>query len=920
MKPFLKQLVETVKAEHQNIGKVTIIVPTQRSGVYIKKYLSELATETTWLPSIFTIDDFIKKNCKLKAIDSVELLFLFYELYLEIEGENADTFLHFSKWAPTLLADFNEMDHYMVDAKIIFNDLKNIKEIDNWSFNEEELTNIQSNFSDFWKKLPDFYNKLNDRLTELEKGYSGKLYKWVATSIYEILDDYEPNSVYFAGFNALSTSEEQIIETFVNSKKGQLIIDADTFYVDNVEHEAGYFIRKQIAKNGKNSIKWIESNLLNSAKKIELISAQSDVMMAKSVGEIIQNLSEEEIKKTAIVLADENLLLPVLNSIPNKIDTYNISLGYSLYNSPIYSLLNSVFTVQESYIKFNKGSIHYRGFLSIVEHYLMKNILNSYSVKQKIVKQNITFVSNKFIQTHDELSPVFFLFEKWDEKNLLSQAFDRLKRLIDLIVLAISFQGNAMELEYLFSAKKLIQKVENKLTKTDYIQDIKTLKFLFFQLFKAESVAFIGEPLSGLQLIGMLETRALDFENVILVSVNEGVLPKSNSANSFFPYELKRLYELPTYKEKEAIYANHFYRLMQRTSKAFLLYNNSTSGMGSTEKSRYIEQLKEELKDQKQIEISEKIISVDIVNNKMDYNTVSKSEKIIENLQNLAEYGLSPSALNKYIQCPLDFYYSYVVGLRQEDEVEETIEASTFGNVIHKVLEELYKPLLNKILIPEDIEGLKKKLDEELEAQFKEIYSDHYDTGKNYLFFHAAKKNILAFLTQEKKLVKDNEVIIVGLEKKAEKAFPVEINGKTIQAKLKGTIDRVDRVNGELRVIDYKTGVVNANELELKDLEKIISDTNKSKAFQLMFYGLLMEDELKENERFTSGIISFKRLNNGLLELLFAEGRGPKKTTWQPSPVEREEFKGKLQELVQQIFDTSLTFEHNEKAKYCEYC
>ncbi|MEN8929303.1 MAG: PD-(D/E)XK nuclease family protein [Flavobacteriales bacterium] len=920
MKPFLQQLVETVKTEHQNIGEVTIIVPTQRSGVYIKKYLSESATETTWLPEIVTIDDFIKKNCKLKSIDSVELLFLFYELYLELEKEKADSFLHFSKWAPTLLADFNEMDHYMVDAKIIFNDLKNIKDIDSWSFNEEKLTNLQSNFSSFWAKLPDFYNKLNDKLTELEKGYSGKLYKWVATSIYEVLDDYEPKTVYFAGFNALSTSEEQIIETFVNSGKGQLFIDADTFYVDNVEHEAGYFIRKQIAKNGKSNINWIESNILNSAKKITLLSAQSDVMMAKSVGEIIENLSEEEIKKTAVVLADENLLLPVLNSIPNKIDTYNISLGYSLYNSPIYSLLNSVFTVQESYIKFNKGSIHYRGFLSIVEHYLMKNILNSYKVKQEIVTKNITFVSNKFIQTQDELSPVFFLFEKWDETNLLSQAFDSLKRLIDLIVQSISFQGNAMELEYLFSAKKLIQKVENKLTKTNYIQDIKTLKFLFFQLFKSESVAFIGEPLSGLQIIGMLETRALDFENVILVSVNEGVLPKGNTANSFFPYELKRLYELPTYKEKEAIYANHFYRLMQRTSKAFLLYNNSTSGMGATEKSRYIEQLKEELKDQKQIEISEKIISLDIVNNKVDYNTVSKSDKVIESLKNLAEYGLSPSALNKYIQCPLDFYYSYVVGLKQEEDVEETIEASTFGNVIHKVLENLYEPLLNRVLIPEEIQQLKKNLDQELENQFKEIYSSHYDTGKNYLFFHAAKKNILDFLTQEEKLVKDNEVIVIGLEKKVEKAFPIELNGTIIQAKLKGTIDRIDRVNGELRVIDYKTGVVNANELELKDLDKIISDPNKSKAFQLLFYGLLMEDSLAENEQFTSGIISFKRLNNGLLELLFAEGRAANKTTWHPTKIEREEFIGKLQELIQTIFDTSLTFEHNEKAKYCDYC
>ena len=920
MKPFLKQLVETIKSEHQNIGEVTIIVPTQRSGVYIKKYLSESATETTWLPAIFTIDDFIKENCKLKHIDSVELLFLFYELYLEIEKENADTFLHFSKWAPTLLADFNEMDHYMVDPKIIFNDLKNIKDIDSWSFNEDNLTDLQSNFSDFWKKLPDFYNKLNDRLTELKKGYSGKLYKWVATSIYEVLDDYETNSVYFAGFNALSTSEEQIIETFVNSKKGQLIIDADTFYVDNIEHEAGYFIRKQIAKNGKSNIKWIESNLLNSTKKIELLSAQSDVMMAKSVGEIIENLSEEEIKKTAIVLADENLLLPVLNSIPSKIDTYNISLGYSLYNSPIYSLLNSVFTVQESYIKFNKGSIHYKGFLSIVEHYLMKNILNSYAVKQEIVNKNITFVSNKFIQTHDELAPVFFLFEKWDETNLLSQAFDSLKRLIDLIVQAISFQGNAMELEYLFSAKKLIQKVENKLTKTNYIQDIKTLKFLFFQLFKSESVAFIGEPLSGLQLIGMLETRALDFENIILVSANEGVLPKGNTANSFFPYELKRLYQLPTYKEKEAIYANHFYRLMQRTTNAYLLYNNSSDGLGGTEKSRYIEQLKEELKPYNHIKISEKVVSAHLVNDKITSNSVKKSEKIISNLIELAEYGFSPSALKKYIQCPMDFYYSYVVGLREEDEVEETIEASTFGNVIHKVLEILYEKFLDRVLIKEDIAVMRKNLDSVLDAQFKEFYSPYFDTGKNYLLHHAAKKNLLDFLKQEEELVIKNEVIVSGLEKKVEVDFPIEINGKEIKAKLRGTIDRIDRVNGKLRIIDYKTGSVSTGDLEFGKMEELIANSTKEKAFQLMIYGLLMENQVDSTDLFMSGIISFKRLNSGLMEVMMKEGSGVKKETWVPGAKDRTEFKEHLTELIQDIFDYSIDFEHNEKAKYCTYC
>jgi ATP-dependent helicase/nuclease subunit B len=920
MKPFLKRLVETVKSEHQDIGKVTLVVPTQRSGVYIKKYLSEVASETTWLPTIITIDDFIKANCELNHIDSIELLFLFYELYLEIEKEKADSFHHFSRWAPTLLADFNEMDHYMVDSNIIFNDLKNIKDIDNWSFNEEQLTDIQTNFTNFWAKLPTYYNKLNDKLTELKKGYSGKLYKWVATSIYEVLDDHEPNSVYFAGFNALSTSEEQIIEMFVNSKKGQLIMDADHFYVDNEEHEAGFFIRQQIKKNGKNSIKWMDNYITTSPKNIEILSSQSEVMMAKAVGELLNSFSEEKRKKTAVVLADEQLLLPVINSIPNDIETYNISLGYSLYNSPIFSLLNAVFTVQESYHKYNKGSLHYKGFLSIIEHYLLKNVINAYAVKQDIVKNNVTFISQKWISNYKELTPIYFLFEQWDEKNLLQSVFTSLKRLIDVIASSISFSGNTMEIEYLFSAKKLIQKVENKLSDTTYIQDIKTLKFLFFQLFKAETVAFIGEPLSGLQLIGMLETRALDFENIILVSANEEVLPKGNTANSFFPYELKRLYQLPTYKEKEAIYANHFYRLMQRTTNAYLLYNNSSDGLGGTEKSRYIEQLKEELKPYEHIKISEKVVSAHLVNDKITSNSVKKSEKIISNLTELAEYGFSPSALKKYIQCPMDFYYSYVVGLREEDEVEETIEASTFGNVIHKVLEVLYEKFLDRVLIKEDIAVMRKNLDSVLDAQFKEFYSPYFDTGKNYLLHHAAKKNLLDFLKQEEELVTKNEVIISGLEKKVEVDFPIEINGKEVKAKLRGTIDRIDRVNGKIRIIDYKTGSVSAGDLEFGKMEELIANSTKEKAFQLMIYGLLMENQVDSTDLFTSGIISFKRLNSGLMEVMMKEGSGAKKESWIPTAKNRVEFKEHLVGLIQDIFDYSIDFEHNEKAKYCNYC
>ncbi|MEN8811556.1 MAG: PD-(D/E)XK nuclease family protein [Flavobacteriales bacterium] len=913
MKPFLLQLIETVKSEHKDLGKVTLVVPTQRSGVYCRKYLSQLSTETTWAPKIITIDDFIKDNCRLKPIDSIELLFLFYEIYLENEKQNPDSFFYFTKWAPTLLADFNEMDHYMVDSKTIFNDLRNIKEIDNWSFNEEKLSDMQQDFVEFWATLPTLYKTLNDRLTAKNKGYSGKLYKWVATSIYEVLDDHEDNSVYFAGFNALSTSEELIIDTFVNSGKGQLFMDGDTFYIDNPDHEAGLFLRKQIASKGKKAVRWIDSHYIQGNKNIELLSAQSSVMMAKAVGDHLSKLSESEIKKTAVVLADESLLLPIMNSIPESIDSYNISLGYSLFNSPVFSLLSSLFLIQESYIKHNKGSLHYRSFLGLAEHYLMKKVIQSYSIKQEIVAKNITFISSKYIKEKEELEGLEFLFNQWDSENIVQSAFDALNKLIEKVVESLDFGTNSLELEYLFSAQKVLHKVENKLTHKNYIEDLKTLKQLFFQLFKSENVSFIGEPLSGLQLIGMLETRALDFENIILVSVNEEVLPKGKSSNSFFPYELKKLYGLPTYKEKEAIYAHHFYRLLQRASNVSLVYNSSLSGMNGSEKSRYIEQLKEELSGFNNITITEKVIATEINKSLENGTVITKNKAIIDKLMSLAEYGFSPSAISKYLSCPLDFYYSYVVGLRDEEEVEEDIEANTFGNIIHKVLEHMYKPYIDKNVAAHDIQEMKKQVDELLNKYFKEEYSSHFDTGKNYLMYHGAKKSILSFLSKEETLVKENELIIIGLEKDAEREFEFETAEGLIKTRLRGKIDRIDQLNGELRIIDYKTGAVKPEDVRATSISSLFANKSfKGKVFQLLVYDFLMETESKTINNSTSGIISTKAISSGLMGLEI--------NRMKPTDEVREEFKIEVARILTEIFDLDVPFEHNENALYCNYC
>ncbi len=913
MKPFLHNLIETVKSEHKDLGEVTLVVPTQRSGVYCRKYLSELSTETSWAPTIITIDDFIKDNCRLNSVDSIELLFLFYEIYLEIETDNPDSFYYFSKWAPTLLADFNEMDHYMVDSKTIFNDLRNIKDIENWSFNEEKLSDMQEDFVKFWATLPILYKALNDRLTAEGKGYSGKLYKWVATSIYEVLDDHDKNSVYFAGFNALSTSEELIIDTFVNSGKGQLFMDGDSFYIDNPDHEAGYFLRKQIASKGKKAVKWIDSHYKLGTKNIELLSAQSSVMMAKAVGDHLSRLTEEEIKKTAVVLADESLLLPIMNSIPDSIDSYNISLGYSLFNSPVFSLLTSLFSIQESYIKHGKGSMHYRSFMGLAEHYLMKKVINSYSIKQEIVAKNITFISPKFIREKEELNGLEFLFNKWDSENIVQAAFDALNKLIKKVVESLDFGTNSLELEYLFSAQKVLHKVENKLTRKNFIEDLKTLKQLFFQLFKTENVSFIGEPLSGLQLIGMLETRALDFENIILVSVNEEVLPKGKSSNSFFPYELKRLYGLPTYKEKEAIYAHHFYRLLQRASNISLVYNSSLSGMNGSEKSRYIEQLKEELSGFKNITINEKVISTEINKVKDTSTTIKKDKAIIDKLKSQAEYGFSPSAISKYLSCPLDYYYSYVVGLRDEEEVEEDIEANTFGTIVHAVLEELYLNFVGKNVLVSDIQNMKNQVDDLLNKYFKKEYSSHFDTGKNYLMYHGAKKSILSFLEKEEELVRDNELIIIGLEKDAEREFEFETADGIIKTRLRGKIDRIDQVNCKLRIIDYKTGAVKPENVRATSISSLFANKSfKEKVFQLLVYDFLMGTDEKSINDSTAGIISTKAISSGLMELAINKIK--------PTDEDREEFKTEVKRILSEIFDPEVPFEHNENALYCNYC
>ncbi len=909
MNPFLEDLASEILDKHHDLSKVFIVLPSQRAVVYLKHHLKKLTERTIWMPNIFTIDQFIKSNSKLRGVSGIELLVHFYETYILIEKDDAESFDSFSKWAPTLLADFNEIDYYLSNEQTVFNDLKNIKEIDQWSFNLEELTDIQKKFSLFWNKLTTYYNELNQLLLAKELGYNGMIYKQVANSIFEVVDFYEPKSVYFAGFNALSNSEKQIIQTFVSSGKGQFIIDGDPFYIENEHHEAGYFIRKNLNTSFLNSNKWVKNHYLSDKKEINIIASPSNVNQAKICGNILQSLSQAEIDKTAIVLADETLLTPVLNSIPASIEKYNVSMGYNLFQTPIGNLVQLIFSIQENYIKYN-GQLYHASLLKIIDHYLLKFKKKGEAIKHDITKYNRLFLSPKYISKQSALAGIIPLITQWNSTDLFNQSKDCFNWLINFIKTTANPNKDSIELEYVFSLQQLIIKLDKQLANTNYINDLSTLKNLYNRQLKSEVVSFIGEPLEGLQIIGMLETRSLDFENIIMLSVNEDILPKSEGGNSFIPYELKKLYGLPTFKEKESIYANHFYRLLQRAKQTHLIYNESTSGIGPSEKSRYINQIKEELPVYtSSITVKELTLNIPASIQPIDEISLNNSPDIVYQLNQINEKGFSPTALRTFINCKLDFYYKYIVGIREEDEVNETIEANTLGSIIHKVLEDLYKPLLNQLLIIQDIDKLLASYEKMLEKEFASQYAVDYKTGKNFLLFNAAKNTIKTFLNQEKEIIKKHELIVIGLEEKFTKTTSVNINGEPKDIRFRGTIDRIDSLDGNIRLIDYKTGKVESRNLSLNSIEDAFSKPDKEKAFQLLLYKILVEEHYQGQE-ITPGIISFKSLQKGLFELNI------KHDTEDSIYL----FNSLLANLLQETYDLSTVFEHREDSKYCKYC
>ena len=945
MQSFLEKTVDYLCEKYgEGISELCIVLPNRRAGLFLKTHFSKRLKKVFWSPEIYATEDFIALLAELETADSTSQLFELYETVKNVNPEQSENFNDFSKWGQILLSDFNEIDRYLIEAKQLFGNLQNIKELESWSLNsEEELTDFQKQYLNFWKLIGNYYTDFSKRLLAKNQAYQGMAYRIVADKTEQCVAKHSWKKIIFAGFNALNKAEEKIIETLVNADKAEIIWDADAYYLNNPNQEAGRFIRRYNDsgrfKNIKANNTLIEETLLSEEKKtITVIGAAKNIAQAKVAGNLISELQaiHPGLQTTALVLADENLLFPVLHSLPENLTDINVTMGYPLKNTPVAGYFDLIFSMHENAFKLSKGKIPYSFYhndiIKILNHPYTAIALSSSDKKSikkaihAIQERNIVFASQSLLSSiftefsfqmeWEHLQPIF---EFWktpeDAIACMHYLIDALKQ--GIIENLESDTKVNLELEYLFAFTKIIKRIQTLMASYHSIQDVLTLRGILNQLVRNSTLPFYGEPLMGLQVMGMLETRTLDFENVILLSCNEDILPSGKTVNSFIPFELKRYFGLPTYMDKDAIFSYHFYRLLQRATTIYLVYNTENDELGNGEKSRFLTQLLYELpKVNPHITINEKLLNVPVIPVTEEHIVIPKTIKILELLTERGVYGFSPSALNKYRNCSLEFYFQVVAGLKASDEIEENIGADTLGNSIHEVLEILYKPVLGKKLTKEHILEMQKNAENVMMIVFEKKYSkSEMSYGKNLLTLKVALKFITNFLKLELQQLEEAEkkgssLFIKALEE--ELFAELEIDGKAI--KIKGKADRIDQAGSMTRIIDYKTGLAENRELKLEEWEDIRTDTKLAKSFQLLMYALMYQ---KMNPAITSnllsGIISFRSLSEGLKTVKVNQVDVLDVSTL-------NEFEGQVKQILTDIFDPNIPFEQTTELDNCTYC
>ncbi|SFO43200.1 PD-(D/E)XK nuclease superfamily protein [Algoriphagus ornithinivorans] len=946
MHNFLRNTAEKILKESESLREVVVVLPNRRAGLFFTQHMGTLIDQPTWMPEVKTIEDVFYGFAGKRPADDLTLIFELYRVYGDLHPE-PESFDRFFFWGEMILKDFNDVDQFMADPDKLYHHLAEIKELESdlsfltenqielirqfWNSFISQDKKHQEKFLKFWQVLKPLYRAFQASLEVSGLAYSGKLYRQVALSLSEIQ---KPDKKYiFLGFNAFTKTEELLIKHFIKEFGAEIHWDVDAYYTLDGNQEAGLFFREYRKDSilGPTFPKELPNLIQSKDSKIKTYATPLKVNQANLVGSLLEQIPDQEaLEETVVILPDEQLLFPVLHSLPERINQVNVTMGYPVKNAPVYAFLEAVLEMQR-FIKIENGEPFFY-------HQPIKNLLSSTylkSVNEGFCKGVLGEIQamNKVYISRTELGKGGKLFELIFQKLEADQLFPYLSTLMQ--ELAELLKDDMLQRNYLFQCFKQLTRLRETFEKEEQFSvDREFFIRLFRQVFQEVKLPFEGEPLRGLQIMGVLESRNLDFRRVIICNMNEDSFPPSAGLNSMIPFTIRRAFGLPVQEQNDAIYAYTFYRLLHAAEEVHMIYTTAADQGKAGEKSRYLQQMEVELNQ----DLSEEVIYVPIDQKSTDAIRIEKTPSILQTLERYlvgsdghSETAFSPSALNVYLDCRLKFYLQYIAGIKEKEEVSEEIDAGVFGNLAHYSLENLYSGFIQRKKRTQIEEGdfaeLRKNwIFPAVEKAIRDFYhlEDEAETKLNGQLA-IARDVIQGYVDQV--LAYDASTApfrLISLEKEKKYQTTLEINtlNGARRVALRGIIDRVDELNGVIRLIDYKSG---GDQKTFPDLDALfdrgLEKRNKA-AMQTLFYGLIYQGTHPENTApLKPTIFNLKEVFNDNFDPYLYQKEGRKTGIEVLDYKDYDpDFQTKLKELLEELYNPEIPFDQTEVLKKCEYC
>ena len=951
MESFLKLVAaDLYKHTEGNLAHTAVVFPNKRAGLFFNEYLAQESDSPIWSPAYVSISELFRSLSPWEVGDPVKLVCELYKIFRR-ETQSTETLDDFYFWGELLISDFDDADKNRVDTDKLFSNLQDLRNImDDYTFIDDEQeeairqffqnfsierrTALKERFISLWDVLGNIYKGFRESLASQNIAYEGMMYRHVI----EHLDvDKLPYEKYvFVGFNVLNKVEHTLFTQLKDAGKAVFYWDYDEFYMKEnrqaVTHEAGEFIRRNL-RDFPSPLSGELFKNLSKPKEVHYIASSTENAQARYLPQWIRNNLTTPEKETAVVLCNEALLQPVLHSLPAEVKHVNISMGFPLSQTPVYSFLITLLELHTHGFNFKSGRYTFQSVVTLLKHPYTRQLTGQAELLEKELTRNNRFYPLPGELGKDEFLPRLFT-PLSGNLNLCIRLSETLQQVASIYQANTSGTEdtdafNQLYRESLFKAYTTINRFRTLIEEDELTVQSETFRRLLVKVLSATNIPFHGEPAIGMQVMGVLETRNLDFRHLVLLSVNEGQLPKSGGDSSFIPYNLRKAFGMTTIEHKIAVYAYYFYRLLQRAERITLMYNTSSDGLNRGEWSRFMLQFLIEWPHP----ITRQFLEAGQSPQGTSPITVEKTPDVMRRMQSLFDVRanpkakFSPSALNYYLDCPLKFYYRYVAGLSAPDEVSAEIDSATFGSIFHYAAEHIYKDLTThgKVINKEALETLLRnevKLQDYVDTAFKKLFFNVPQNEKPE--YNGVQLINSAVIARYLKQLLQNDLryapfTFIASELEVDETIDIQTTKGVIKSRIGGIIDRMDSKDGTLRIVDYKTGGDADTPPHVESL--FIPDKKRSNyVFQTFLYAAIMCRK-QPTMKIAPALLYIHRAATETYSpvIQMGEPRKPKEAVEDFSKYEKE-YRERLQGLLEEIFNPEKSFTQTEIIEKCTYC